>query len=137
MERSETERQLKITAANLTVASQHANALGLTVVTRARSNVLLAAGLSAAAVTALAAVVAVATSAVAPPAQPGATSLVMPHGGMSMDQAVRMVEERYHARVVKAETERDDGRTLYVLRLLDDSGKVWTVRVDAASGSVL
>ena len=55
---------------------------------------------------------------------------------MSMDQAVRMVEERYHARVVKAETEHDEGRTLYVLRLLNDAGKVWTVRVDAASGSV-
>jgi hypothetical protein len=98
--------------------------------------VLLAGGLCAAAVTALAAVVAVAAAALAPPAQPGATSLVMPHGGMSMDQAVRMVEERYHARVVKAETERDEGRTLYVLRLLNDAGKVWTVRVDATSGSV-
>jgi len=136
VERGETERQLKETAANLTVAVQHANALGLAVVTRARSNVLLAGGLCAAAVTALAAVVAVAAAALAPPAQPGATSLVMPHGGMSMDQAVRMVEERYHARVVKAETERDEGRTLYVLRLLNDAGKVWTVRVDASSGSV-
>ncbi len=53
-----------------------------------------------------------------------------------MDQAVRMVEERYHARVVKAETEHEEGHTLYVLRLLNDAGKVWTVRVDAASGSV-
>ena len=53
---------------------------------------------------------------------------------MSMDQAVRMAHERYHARVVKAETEHDAGRTLYVLRLLNDAGKVWTVRVDATSG---
>jgi uncharacterized membrane protein YkoI len=60
----------------------------------------------------------------------------MPRDGMSMDQAVRMVEQRYHARVVKAETQLDEGRTLYVLRLLNDAGKVWTVRVDAASGSV-
>ena len=55
---------------------------------------------------------------------------------VSMDQAVRMVEQRFHARVVKAETERDNGRTVYVLRLLSDSGKVWTVRVDAADGAV-
>ncbi len=55
---------------------------------------------------------------------------------LSMDQAVKMVEQRYHARVVKAETERDKGRTVYVLRLLSDSGKVWTVRVDAADGAV-
>ena len=55
---------------------------------------------------------------------------------LSMDQAVKMVEQRYHARVVKAETERDSTRTVYVLRLLSDSGKVWTVRVDAANGAV-
>jgi len=93
---------------------------------------LLACGLCAAAVAAGAALV----STAAPSAQPGATPLVMPRGSVSMDQAVRMVEERYHARVVKAQTEQDEGRTLYVLRLLNDAGKVWTVRVDAASGSM-
>jgi uncharacterized membrane protein YkoI len=55
---------------------------------------------------------------------------------VSMDQAVKMVEQRYRARVVKAETHKDNGRTVYVLKLLDDSGKVWTVRVDASDGSV-
>jgi uncharacterized membrane protein YkoI len=55
---------------------------------------------------------------------------------MSMDQAVKMVEKRFRARVVKAETESDTGHTVYVLRLLDESGKVWTVRVDADNGSV-
>ncbi len=55
---------------------------------------------------------------------------------LSIDQAVKMVEQRFHARVVKAETQRDNGRTVYVLRLLDDSGRVWTVRVDAAGGAV-
>jgi uncharacterized membrane protein YkoI len=55
---------------------------------------------------------------------------------VSMDQAVRMVEQRYHARVVKTQTEQDNGHTVYVMRLLNDSGKVWTVRVDAVSGSV-
>ena len=55
---------------------------------------------------------------------------------MSMDQAVKMVEQRFRARVVRAETESDTGHTVYVLRLLDDSGKVWTVRVDADNGSV-
>jgi uncharacterized membrane protein YkoI len=57
---------------------------------------------------------------------------------MSMDQAVKMVEQRFRARVVKAESESDTdtGHTVYVLRLLDGSGKVWTVRVDADSGAV-
>jgi len=55
---------------------------------------------------------------------------------VSMDQAVKMVEQRFHARVVKAEAHKDNGRTVYVLKLLDESGKVWTVRVDASDGSV-
>jgi uncharacterized membrane protein YkoI len=93
---------------------------------------LLVCGLCAGALAAPAALV----SAAAPAAQPAAAPLVLPRVGVSMDQAVRMVEERYRARVVKAQTELDDGRTLYVLRLLNDAGKVWTVRVDASSGSV-
>ena len=57
-------------------------------------------------------------------------------GEVSMEQAVRMVEQRFRARVVKAESHKDNGRTTYVLKLLDDSGKVRTVHVDAASGAV-
>ena len=61
---------------------------------------------------------------------------VVASAAVSVDQAVRMVEQRFHARVVKTQTQQDNGHTVYVMRLLDDSGKVWTVRVDAASGSV-
>jgi uncharacterized membrane protein YkoI len=69
-----------------------------------------------------------------PPAVQGRA--VLRNDALSMDQAVKMVEERFRARVVKAETQTDEGHTVYVLRLLDESGKVWTVRVDAESGSV-
>ena len=55
---------------------------------------------------------------------------------ISLDQAVRMAEQRYHARVVKAEAQRNGAQTVYVLRLLNDAGRVWTVHVDAASGSM-
>jgi uncharacterized membrane protein YkoI len=55
---------------------------------------------------------------------------------VSMEQAVKMVEQQYHARVVKAETQRNGAHVTYALRLLNDSGKVWTVHVDAASGAV-
>jgi uncharacterized membrane protein YkoI len=55
---------------------------------------------------------------------------------MSMEQAVQMVERQYHARVVKAESHKSGERTTYVLKLLNDSGRVWTVHVDAASGVV-
>jgi|HubBroStandDraft_1064217.scaffolds.fasta_scaffold15019_5 uncharacterized membrane protein YkoI len=74
----------------------------------------------------------------------GAVSLVSAappaaaHGAISIDQAVKMAEQRYSARVVKAETQKDGARTVYVLKLYNKSaGKVWSVRVDAASGAVL
>ena len=64
-------------------------------------------------------------------------SLVLVQAGLSLDQAVKMAEQRFRARVVRAESQQEGGRTIYVLRLLNDSGRVWTVRVDAASGALL
>lgn len=55
-------------------------------------------------------------------------------GGMSLDEAVRMVENRYHARAVKAETVNSGGRRVHEIRLLNADGKVWKVRVDAETG---
>ncbi|HEX4619857.1 MAG TPA: PepSY domain-containing protein [Steroidobacteraceae bacterium] len=73
----------------------------------------------------------------APPANPAPPVIVLTAASLSMDQAVRLAEQHFHARVVKAETERENGHTVYVLRLLSDAGRVWTVRVDAASGALL
>jgi uncharacterized membrane protein YkoI len=56
---------------------------------------------------------------------------------VSMDQAVKMAEQRFKARVVRAESQHDGDHTVYVLRLLNESGRVWTVRVDASNGAVL
>jgi uncharacterized membrane protein YkoI len=56
---------------------------------------------------------------------------------LSMDQAVSLVEHKYRARVVRAETQTRGDRTIYILRMLDDAGRVFSVRVDAASGTIL
>jgi uncharacterized membrane protein YkoI len=56
---------------------------------------------------------------------------------MSMDQAVKMAEQRFKARVVRAEAQQNGGNTIYVLRMLNESGHVWIVRVDASNGAVL
>ena len=56
--------------------------------------------------------------------------------GITLDQAVSMVERQFKARVVRADTQRNGDRTIYVLRLLNSAGRVWTVRVDAQSGQV-
>jgi uncharacterized membrane protein YkoI len=58
-------------------------------------------------------------------------------GAVSLDAIVRQMEQRFNARVVRAETREEKGRTVYVLRLLSEDGKVWTVKVDADSGAVL
>ena len=57
--------------------------------------------------------------------------------GVSMDQAVKMAEQRFKARVVRAESEREGVRTVYVLKMLNEAGHVWTVRVDASNGAIL
>jgi uncharacterized membrane protein YkoI len=56
---------------------------------------------------------------------------------VSMDQAVKMAEQRFKARVVRAEAQHDGDHTIYVLRMLNESGRVWIVRVDASNGAVL
>lgn len=55
-------------------------------------------------------------------------------GGMSLDDAVRMVESRYRARAVRADVVDNGGRRVYEIRLLNADGKVWKVRVDAETG---
>ncbi|HYM35430.1 MAG TPA: PepSY domain-containing protein [Steroidobacteraceae bacterium] len=56
-------------------------------------------------------------------------------GGMSLDQAIAMVQAKYGAKVMKADRVDDGGRTVYLIRLMtQDRSRVWTVRVDAATG---
>lgn len=58
-------------------------------------------------------------------------------GAVTLDAAISQAERRYNARVVKAETKQEDGRTVFELRLLSEDGRVWTIRVDGATGAVL
>ncbi len=66
---------------------------------------------------------------------PGRVSMAT--SGVSMDQAVKMAEQRFKARVVRADTQHEGPRTVYILKLLDEAGHVWTVRVDATNGAIL
>jgi uncharacterized membrane protein YkoI len=67
----------------------------------------------------------------------GRIVLAQSGGGMSLDQAVAMVEKRFKAKVVRTEVRQDGERKIYVLRLLNDESRVWSVRVDASTGSIL
>ena len=53
---------------------------------------------------------------------------------ISLDEAVARAERRYNARAVRAEEKRHGDRIEYRIRLLGDDGRVFEVRVDAASG---
>lgn len=58
----------------------------------------------------------------------------MARDGISLDEAVSRAERQYHARVVRTEVQDEDGRKVYVLKLLSEDGRVFTVRIDAQSG---
>jgi len=64
------------------------------------------------------------------PAPPAATQ-----PELSREQAVALVQKRYGARVVRAEFLDQEGRHVYVFRLLSAAGRVWIVRVDARTGT--
>ena len=56
--------------------------------------------------------------------------------GFSLDQVIAQIERKNKARVVRTDVVRQGGECTYVLRLLSDEGRVWTVRVDSRSGGL-
>ena len=56
--------------------------------------------------------------------------------GISLDEAVRRAEAQYRAKVVRTDVQDEDGRKVYVLKLLSEDGRVITVRIDAATGGM-
>ncbi len=53
---------------------------------------------------------------------------------ISLDEAVAQAEQRYRARAVRAEEKRHGDRIEYRIRLLAEEGRVFEVRIDAATG---
>jgi hypothetical protein len=72
----------------------------------------------------------------AEPARRGDAARSLADRQISMDEAVDLAQRRYNARVVRAEVSERGGRRVYLLRLLSDDGRVFNVRVDAATGSI-
>lgn len=60
--------------------------------------------------------------------------VVAKRDGVSLDEAVARAEKQYRARVVRTDVQDEDGRKVYVLKLLSEDGRVFTVRIDAATG---
>jgi uncharacterized membrane protein YkoI len=56
------------------------------------------------------------------------------YAGVSLDQAIQMVQSHYRAKVIKADVGSNDGKRVYLLRVLSPEGRVFAVRVDAETG---
>ena len=56
--------------------------------------------------------------------------------GISLDQAVKMAQNRYRAKAVRAQTVENGGRRIHQIRLLSAEGKVWMVEIDAQTGAM-
>ena len=65
---------------------------------------------------------------------PGGGERVLSDRALSLDEAVARAERRYKARAVRAEEKRHDDRIEYRIRLLGEDGRVFEVRIDAATG---
>lgn len=67
----------------------------------------------------------------------GVQAMILARDGVSLDQAAAMVRRQTGGRIIKASSRRSNGRTVHYIRVLTRDGRVFTVRVDAASGRVL
>ncbi len=72
--------------------------------------------------------------AVADGRHPDGRALQSDERAISLDEAVARAERRYKARAVRAAEKRNGERIEYRIRLLADDGRVFEVRIDAASG---
>lgn len=57
--------------------------------------------------------------------------------GVSLDEAAARVRRQTGGRIIKATSRSSNGRTVHYIRVLTADGRVFTVRVDAASGRIL
>ena len=65
---------------------------------------------------------------------PGGGERAFADRAISLDEAVAQAERRYKARAVRAEENRHGDRVEYRIRLLAEDGRVFEVRIDAATG---
>lgn len=56
---------------------------------------------------------------------------------LPLDTLLASLRKRYPGRVLKVDLEKDHGRWVYEIELLDGAGNVWELEVDAAKGTLL
>ncbi len=67
-----------------------------------------------------------------------APAAMLQSSSVTLDQAVAMMEAKYKARAMRANTVEEDGRKIHYIRLITaDRARVFEVRVEAATGREL
>jgi len=56
---------------------------------------------------------------------------------LPLEQIINKARQQYTGRILEVELEREDGRYIYELELLDDKGTVWELEFDAKSGELI
>ena len=68
--------------------------------------------------------------------QPPAAAAAGPAKPLTLDEAAALVRQKVGGRVVRAETRDEGGEVFYEFRVVSADGRVRTVRVDAATGTI-
>jgi uncharacterized membrane protein YkoI len=56
---------------------------------------------------------------------------------LPLEDIMQSIQEEQPGRILEVEFERDDGRYLYEIEILDAKGAVWEFKLDAKSGEIL
>ncbi|MES9971641.1 MAG: PepSY domain-containing protein [Candidatus Thiodiazotropha sp.] len=56
---------------------------------------------------------------------------------LSLEEIMPLIQGQQPGRILELELERERGRYLYELELLDERGAVWEFKIDAATGEIL
>lgn len=56
---------------------------------------------------------------------------------LSLEEILRRAGQQHTGRVLETELEQENGRYLYEVELVDESGEVWEMKLDAQTGELL
>lgn len=56
---------------------------------------------------------------------------------LPLEQILQRARRQRDGRVLETDLQREDGRYVYAVELVDDKGRVWELQLDAATGEVL
>lgn len=56
---------------------------------------------------------------------------------LPLEEIIPLIQAQQPGKILELELERETGRHLYEIEILDERGAVWEFKVDAASGEIL